>query len=423
MSEDEHLSAPTPLNKPRCADVRLVNTAAELEIGTKDLLAGDGPLAIDAERASGFKYSQRAYLIQLHRRNSPILLIDPIAIGVEDPAAFSRLATAINGIPWILHAATQDIPCLAELGLRPTKIIDTELAGRLLGLDRVGLGSMVQELMSLALAKEHSAADWSTRPLPETWLNYAALDVDVLPELAERLLDELTRADKLEWAEQEFNHLLSFAPKAAKVDKWRGASGLNTIRDERGFAVVKSVWQAREELGKRLDVSPGRLIPDSSLIELAISRPKTKGEMSANKKFAGRASRSYLDTWWAALNEGLKDPKPPEMRIKSEGIPNHRIWAHKHPEADARLQALKAAMTKLSGEYSVPTENILTPDYMRQLAWNLEIQYEDEVREFLRNCGARGWQLDLVSAEFSACLTDQPIAGSQNSQAVEHEEL
>jgi ribonuclease D len=87
------------------------------------------------------------------------------------------------------------------------------------------------------------------------------------------------------------------------------------------------------------------------------------------------------------------------------------------------LQALKTAMTKLSGEYSLPTENILTPDYMRQLAWNLEIKYEDEVRDFLRNCGARGWQLDLVSAEFSACLTDQPIAGSQNSQAVEHEEL
>jgi len=422
MSDDEPLAPPTPLNKPRCADVRLVNTASDLEIGTKALLAGNGPLAIDAERASGFKYSQRAYLIQLHRRNAPILLIDPIAIANDDPEAFSRLAVAIAGLPWILHAATQDLPCLAELGLRPTKLIDTELAGRLLGLDRVGLGSMVQESLSLALAKEHSAADWSTRPLPETWLNYAALDVDVLPELADRLLEELELANKLPWAEQEFTHLLAFTPKPVKVDKWRGASGLNTIRDERGYAVVRSVWLAREELAKRLDVSPGRLIPDSSLIELATSLPKTKGEMSANKKFAGRASRSYLDTWWSAMNEGLKDLRPPEMRVKSEGIPNHRIWAHKHPVADARLQVLKLIMTNLSASRNLPSENILTPDFMRQLAWSVDICGEVEVCEFLRTCGAREWQLDLVAAEFSVGLLGLSTAETENSQSASHEE-
>jgi len=422
MSDDEPLAPPTPLDKPRCADVRLVNTASDLEIGTKALLAGNGPLAIDAERASGFKYSQRAYLIQLHRRNAPILLIDPIAIANDDPEAFSRLAVAIAGLPWILHAATQDLPCLAELGLRPTKLIDTELAGRLLGLDRVGLGSMVQESLSLALAKEHSAADWSTRPLPETWLNYAALDVDVLPELADRLLEELELANKLPWAEQEFTHLLAFTPKPVKVDKWRGASGLNTIRDERGYAVVRSVWLAREELAKRLDVSPGRLIPDSSLIELATSLPKTKGEMSANKKFAGRASRSYLDTWWSAMNEGLKDLRPPEMRVKSEGIPNHRIWAHKHPVADARLQVLKLIMTNLSASRNLPSENILTPDFMRQLAWSVDICGEVEVCEFLRTCGAREWQLDLVAAEFSVGLLGLSTAETENSQSASHEE-
>ncbi|MEN9956571.1 MAG: hypothetical protein RIR46_179 [Actinomycetota bacterium] len=422
MSDVEELSPPTPLNKPRCVDVRLIETSGDLEVATKALLAGTGPLAIDAERASGFKYSQRAYLIQLHRRDAPILLIDPIAINNEDGDAFSRLAQEIRGIPWILHAATQDIPCLAELGLRPTQLIDTELAGRLLGLDRVGLGSMVQELLSLSLAKEHSAADWSTRPLPETWLNYAALDVDVLPELADCLLDALASANKLAWAEQEFTHLLSFAPKPTKVDKWRGTSGLNTIRDERGYAVVRAVWHAREDLAKRLDVSPGRLIPDSSLIELATTRPKTKGELSANKRFAGRASRSYLDTWWAALNEGLKDLRPPELRVKSEGIPNHRIWAHKHPLADARLQLLKAVMSRLSAEQNLPTENILTPDYMRQLAWNLDINGANEIREFLVACGARAWQIDLVCEEFSAGLTDQSTAEAQNYPAVEHEE-
>jgi ribonuclease D len=246
--------------------------------------------------------------------------------------------------------------------------------------------------------------------------------VDVLPELAERLLEELATANKLDWAEQEFTHLLSFSPKPVKIDKWRGTSGLNTVRDERGYAVVRSVWTARENLAKRLDVSPGRLIPDSSLIELATSLPKTKGEMSANKKFAGRASRSYLDTWWSALNEGLKDLRPPEMRVKSDGIPNHRIWAHKHPVADARLQVLKESMTKLSNAHNLPTENILTPDFMRQLAWNLEIDSAAAIREFLLACGAREWQRELVSEEFSVGLAGLKNVESQNSQSALHEE-
>ena len=423
MSDDASQSVSTPLNQPRCRDVRLIETAADLEVGTQALLAGHGPLALDAERASGFKYSQRAYLIQLHRRDSPIMLIDPIAINSDDNLAFKKLSEAIKGMPWILHAATQDIPCLAELGLRPTQLIDTELAGRILGLERVGLGAMVQQFLGLELAKEHSAADWSTRPLPAEWLNYAALDVDVLPDLADNLLDELGKANKLEWALQEFTHLLTFAPKPAKVDKWRGTSGLNTIRDERGYAIVRAVWNAREELARKLDVSPGRLIPDSSLIELATSRPKTKGELSANKKFAGRASRSYLDTWWAALNEGLKDLNPPELRLKSEGIPNHRIWAHKHPLADARLKQLKDVVSKLSISFSLPSENILTPDYMRQLAWNLEITEGKEIRSFLDALGARAWQLDLVSEPFSAGLAAGSLAANQSSQVVEHEEL
>ncbi len=408
MSEPEPTPEPTPLNVPRCTDVRLIENVEDFERGIADLLSAEGVLGIDAERASGFKYSQRAYLIQMYRTGGPILLVDPIAIVAEDETAFTRASSLLQDLIWIIHAATQDIPCLAELGMRPKHLFDTELAGRILGFERVGLGAMVQQELGLALAKEHSAADWSTRPLPEAWLTYAALDVDVLPELAAALKHKLVEQDKLGWAEQEFEHLTGFNAKPPRADKWRATSGLNTIKDERSFAVVKALWHTREELAKKLDVSPGRLIPDSSIIELATSRPRTKGEMSANKRFAGRASRSYLDTWWQALNAGLKDLNPPEVRVKAEGIPNHRIWANKHPEADARLNALKFAMSELSTMYSMPTENILTPDYMRQLAWHLEMSSVQQIAEFLTSVGARSWQVDLVAEAFSAALNRQP---------------
>src|SRR5690606_42005271 len=105
-------------------------------------------------------------------------------------------AVAEAGI--VLHAASQDLPCLLELGFRPRRIFDTELAGRLLGYERVGLGTMVENVLGLRLEKGHSAADWSTRPLPEAWLRYAALDVEVLVELRDALHRELTETGRSE---------------------------------------------------------------------------------------------------------------------------------------------------------------------------------------------------------------------------------
>jgi len=403
MSDVEKTALAT-LAAPKCQDVRFIDDPDDLRIGINALLAGSGPLAVDAERASGFKYSQRAYLIQLHRANAPILLIDPIAISQVDPEALRTIQSNFGSTTWLIHAATQDIPCLAELGLRPERLFDTELAGRLLGLERVGLSSMVESILGFKLAKEHSAADWSSRPLPESWLNYAALDVDVLPELAVELEKQLEEANKLVWAEAEFDHLTRFEPKAQKPEKWRGTTGANSLKDPRLLSVVRSIWQAREELGQKLDVSPSRLIPDTSIVELAQSKPKTKGELAANKRFAGRASRSYLDVWWQALQDGLKDRHPPELRTKQDGMPNHRIWANKFPEADARLTALKIPMAEIASEVGMPSENVLTPDYMRQVAWNLDLNGAEEISRFISGCGARPWQAELVSERFSLAL-------------------
>ena len=256
------------LAKPRVEDVRLVNTAEDLEAAISILSSATGPFALDAERASGFKYSQRAYLIQVHRAGTPIFLIDPIEIQTSSPESISKLARLLKTDEWILHAASQDIPCLRELGIVPTKIFDTELGSRLAGLARVGLGAVTEHFLKLRLAKEHSAVDWSTRPLNPEWLNYAALDVDVLIELRNGVADLLISQNKLEWAEQEFAHVAKMQPKEPKPDKWRGMSGMHEIKDARSLAIARELWSAREALAERLDVSPGRLIPDASIVGL-----------------------------------------------------------------------------------------------------------------------------------------------------------
>lgn len=401
--------------------VQLVTEAKELAEAVEKLAKTQGPLALDAERASGFKYSQRAYLIQIKAQDSDIFLIDP----TSDPelinsAAFESLRGLLSEREWILHAATQDIPCLQELDLRPKAIFDTELAGRLAGQPRVGLGSLVETLLGIGLAKEHSAADWSTRPLPESWLNYAALDVELLHELRGKLMSILAQQEKTEWAKQEFENLLLFKVKPQKPERWRSITGLSKVSDQSSLEIARRIWQAREDLAIKMDVSPGRLIPDAAILAVSIAKPRTKPELASLRAFTGRASRSYLDYWWQALQSALKATVLPPVRAeKSEGIPNHRNWAAKFPDADRRLRHSRTALTSISEEKNVPLENLLTPDILRQVCFSPpDPATADSVRDVLLAFGARNWQAELTAESIAEAINrlDEPDPKPQTPQ-------
>ena len=335
----------------------------------------------------------------------------------------AELAAVLAKDVWILHAATQDLGCLAELGLKPSKLFDTELGGRLAAFPRVGLGAMAEALLGFRLAKEHSAVDWSQRPMHDDWLNYAALDVDVLPALMDAVAEALDRQGKSEYARQEFEHLLAFAPKPPKPDRWRGMSGLHEVKDQRRLSVAMEMWTARELLAQKLDVSPGRLIPDASIVAVVKETPRSRSELASRKDFSGRASRTYLDTWWAALEKGWNAINLPPVKLPATGIPNHRNWPNRFPEADARLSKLKPVMTALAEATSLPVENLLTPDFMRQLAWQPpEAVSTESVSEALLSLGARPWQVEICAEPFATALLninepaaqiEEPVAKSE----------
>jgi ribonuclease D len=400
MTTDEKLEslAQLPLLAAPRAEVFLVETEEELAEASQTLASGTGPFAVDAERASGFKYSQRAYLIQVYRQGSPIYLIDPAAIAPALSAEpFTELATVMSSAPWILHAASQDIPCLRELGLIAPQLFDTELGSRIAGLERVGLGAVTESLLGVRLAKEHSAVDWSIRPLANDWLNYAALDVDVLFELWAAVEKTLIERNKLQWALEEFQATLVAQPKVAKLDKWRGMTGLHDVKDQRKLAIARELWTAREMLAVKLDVSPGRLIPDASIVGVVKETPKTKPQLAGTRSFVGRASRSYLDTWWKAIEEGTSTRDLPALKIAATGIPNHRIWPTRFPDADRRLKAVRPKIAELAEELGLPVENLLTPDYLRTLCFEPPALELAAIQDALRALGAREWQIELTA--------------------------
>lgn len=382
-------------------DVLLVDSDVLLE-RLNAALATAQTIAIDAERASGFRYGQKAYLIQIAVRDQAIFLLDTTAN--FDEMLLSTFRNFCNQKTWIIHAASQDIPCLREYGLYPSDILDTELAGRLLGYPKVSLGTMCETLLHIGLAKEHSAVDWSERPLPSAWLNYAALDVDVLFDLWDVVEVQLRAASKYEIAKAEFDHLTLPNSKPEKVERWRSTTGIHELKQVRQLTVIKSLWEAREQLAKEKDVAPGRLVPDQSLVAAVKSEPKSKSELGSLRSFTGRASRTYLDLWWSAYEHGMQTKDVVEAKAKHVGIPNHRNWASKFPQANLRLQWMRILLKKLSEEQQIPVENLVAPDLVRNLCFAPPELNDNNISQELSKGGARKWQIALIGPLFLEAL-------------------
>jgi ribonuclease D len=367
----------------------------ELVRAATALAAGTGPAAIDAERASGYRYGQRAYLIQIRREGSGTWLIDPIACPDLSP-----IAEVISDVEWILHAATQDLPCLAEVGLHPTRLFDTELGGRLVGLPRVGLAAVVEHYLGLRLAKEHSAVDWSTRPLPEPWLRYAALDVEVLGQVRDLMAKDLVAQDKMAWADQEFDALIGFTGPPVRVEPWRRTSGMHKLRNRRGAAMIRELWQTRDAIAVERDIAPGRILPDAALVDLAIRAPKSDADLGLNRPGgASRSVRRYQRQWLTALQRARSLPEAdlPALTVRPDGPPPARAWADRDPVAAARLAQARAGLGEFARAHTIPIENLLSPDSLRRVLWAPPVDPTMEaIADSLLKLGARQWQVDIA---------------------------
>ena len=395
------------------AEYAVIDEVARVGEVARRLADGEGPVAVDVERASGFRYSQRAYLVQVYRRGAGVFLFDPPPIG-----DFRALEDAIGAEEWVLHAASQDLPSLREIGLEPASIFDTELAARLLGHERVGLGAVVEDTLGITLAKAHSASDWSTRPLPQSWLEYAALDVEHLVDVRDKLVAELAEQGKTEFAAEEFRAVLEREPKPPREEPWRRLSGLHTVRGRKALAVARELWTAREEYARQEDVAPGRLVPDRALVAAVLADPPSKSALAAVKDFTGRASRSQLDRWWAAIEAGRAVTQLPlERATGGDTLPPPRAWADRNPEADARLKAARPVVEQRAEELHMPTENLLTPELLRRVAWTPpQPMTAASIGEALAALGARPWQIAQTSQLIADAFVDSVQAVSAASE-------
>ncbi|AWH95607.1 HRDC domain-containing protein [Dietzia psychralcaliphila] len=383
---------------PPPAEYEFVDDASGIESVASTLESSAGPVAVDVERASGIRYSERAFLLQLRPTDGPALLVDP-----ETPGqTVGPLADILSRRPLLLHAASQDLPSLRDLGIRPTSLVDTELAGRFLGIERVNLGAMISEHLGIGLAKAHSAADWSRRPLPPAWLDYAAYDVLFLHELADAVLPRLDELGRREWFEAECRHLVESDPAPAAADPWRRLSRLASLRDTRQIARARELWMARDRVAAERDIAPKRLLTDAAIIEAARTAPTNRADLLAIDGFDGPHRRRLADEWLAALEwaaELGRGDLPARQAPRGEHPP-HTTWKRTDPEAAALLDGAREAIGALAEELGIEQGLLLKASTLRLWAWRAATTEPADdaalLHRVLQEEGARGWQVELT---------------------------
>lgn len=364
----------------------VVDDQAGLQAAARALAEGRGPLGVDAERAGSYRYSQRAYLVQIYRRDAPVLLLDPIEI--QD---FSALAQVLASEEWVMQAAHNDLDCLAEIDLRPTALFDTEIAAQLLGLERVGLASLVQTQLGYEMRKGHGQADWSRRPLRRSWLEYAVLDVCLLPDLEDELAEKLAEAGKTEWAVQEFAHQMRERPAVDHQQRWLRTAGAGRLRSDAQRGALRALWFHRDELARKRDVAVHRIARDQILVDMAKALPKTASALAAVPNMP-RPVVGQARQWLAVIAEGADDPVAVPERADGPPPRSLRAWESRDQKAAARWVGLREALNERAGELQVWPQTLLAPDIVAEVAWAPPA----DPAARLAALGARPWQIENV---------------------------
>jgi ribonuclease D len=230
---------------------------------------------------------------------------------------------------------------------------------------------------------------------------------------------ELEETGKAQWARQEFEHLVSAPPPGPRQEPWRRTSGSHRARGRRALAAVRELWHTRDEIAAQRDVTPGRIIPDSSIVEAANAMPRDRAALIDLKGFRGRGAERYARRWVEALRvaRSLPEVELPPLTARYDGPPPARAWPDRDPAAAARLTAAREALKAVAEAHHLPVENLLTPDHLRRVLWEPpEVQDEatdlaEAVAERLRGLGARPWQIELTCQLLAEAIAAASAAG------------
>lgn len=285
---------------------------------------------LDLEANSMFVYRERVCLVQVNA-GGRLFVVDTLALPAE-PTVLAPLKPILENPdqPLWVHGGEYDVACLKrDYTIAPRGVFDTQQAASMLGWERTGYGAVVEKLCGVTLPKGHSQYDWGTRPLDAAALAYAVDDVRYLPEVAQRLQEEIRAAD----VEEE----VAIANAVVEATVWTGGfdpagfwrlKGIREINN-RSLPLLAALWTWRDERAREANFPPGRLVANDALLALARNEPTSYGHL----KKVGLKSW-LLQAHGDSLIEVIKTARenPPE-------IPD-RPWRREITEAE-RLREIR----------------------------------------------------------------------------------
>jgi ribonuclease D len=333
-------------------------------------ITGHAQLGVDTEFMREKTYFAQLCLLQISTRDA-IYCVDPLVENGQEKFWKQLLAGS-----WVVHSARQDIEVVYQTaGAMPREIFDTQIAAGLLGMPaQVGYAGLVKELFDVDMAKSHTRADWTKRPLAEAVLDYAAEDVEYLLPAADVLSEGLDKKGRLDWARQDSELLLDPAlydlSGAQAVDRLKGARNFRGAK--RAAAVRLAAW--REEEAIRRNRPRQWIIRDNVLLDIAYRLPSSQKQLAEiegiSPKLVSRVGAQLLDAVGASQGEenGYQPPRPPDEVQK------------------ALLKEMQAQVAECANDLNLAAETVASK---RELS-SVIISGDRETRVFT------GWRRELI---------------------------
>ena len=390
---------------------QLMAGTAAIRQAADQLTQGTGWCAVDTERASGFRYHNRVCLLQIRRTGAGTMLID---VESDPQATTNFIGRVLADTGWVVHAASTDLPYLEQLRLRPPQLFDTELAGRFLGFHRVNLAAMVEHYLGVRLRKNHGGEDWSRRPIPSEWLDYAALDVEYLLPLADAMRSELTQQHpKDEWVAEECDYLTRVYRGYSPTPKsWEDLKGVHGLRTSKQLQVARWLWRVREKLARASDTAVSRLLPDKALVALATELPTTVPKVMRTPGYPPRLRRKAR--YWAnQVDKALRTaqdrwPEPFPIPTYRDTPPSRYTWSRYYPESFPKLTMVREELARVAAQVEIPVENMIQSSDTNEIVWRSqelkEVTDDTELLELLQRLQIRPWQQKLCLPIFTSIL-------------------
>jgi len=348
-------------------------------------------IGVDLEADSMFHYQERVCLVQISTRTQNIL-VDPLA--VKDLSPLTPVF-ADSRVRKVFHGADYDIRSLyRDFGIEVHSLFDTEIAARFLGFRQSGLASLLRHMFGLIIEKKYQKRDWSQRPLPPPMCVYAAQDSCRLLALSRLFEKKLRTKGLLFCVEEECEALSKVRPTPREESplflKFKGAGKL----DSRSLAVLEALLQFRDDVARRRDLPPFKIVGNLPLLEMAQKKPVTPSKLMALRGLSPKQVKSLgqplLERIRAALN--LPEEALPTYPRKPRPAYDHKVIR--------RVKALREWREHRASSLGIDSALTLSNAQIRALA----LENPDHPHALEQMTEIKNWQKHLFGPEICALL-------------------